>query len=108
TIVYENQKISYSNLHKLTSHCTRMIRDLAKRGERVAIIARDCPEFIISFLATVAAGAVAVPISTMLNAAELKFILDDCKPRVLICTSDQIKKLQLIRKNLSKYAHVLL
>jgi hypothetical protein len=54
------------------------------RGDRVAIVLPDGPLFSISFWGTIAAGAVAVPLNTMLKPEKLKSILSDCDPRLLV------------------------
>lgn len=53
-------------------------------GEHVCILAPDCAEWVTCFFGIFKAGAVAVTPSTMLTSANLAFILDDCRARVLI------------------------
>ena len=52
------------------------------------------------FLGVIAAGAVAVPASTMLTAAELQYVLDHCGARAVVLSSDQIGKLRSVRSGL--------
>jgi long-chain acyl-CoA synthetase len=53
-------------------------------GDRVAILAANCPEWILTFWATVSLGAVAVGLNAWWTAAELKVALDDARPKVLV------------------------
>lgn len=77
-------------------------------GERVAIIARDCPEWIATFLGTTARGAVAVPASTMLNEPDFAYVLNHCEARVLVLSREQLDKLQAVRRQLTHLRHCLL
>src|SRR5262252_7192072 len=47
------------------------------RGERVLIVARDTPCFVAAFLGAMRAGAVPVPISTLLPPKDIAFIARD-------------------------------
>src|SRR6185503_15113830 len=44
----------------------------------------DGPMFSSCFWGSIAAGALAVPVNPMLGAAELRAVLDDCRPRVVV------------------------
>lgn len=54
------------------------------RGERVAILAPNCPEFFELEFACGKIGGIAVPLNWRLTENELAYILGDCSPQVLI------------------------
>jgi long-chain acyl-CoA synthetase len=54
-----------------------------KRGDRIAIAMRNCPDWILIFAAAVHVGAVAVLINSWGSAEELEFTLRDSDPTVL-------------------------
>jgi acyl-CoA synthetase (AMP-forming)/AMP-acid ligase II len=54
------------------------------RGDRVAFILADTPTLAIAFWGAIAAGAVAVPINTLLKPKDHRAILEDCDPRLLV------------------------
>jgi fatty-acyl-CoA synthase len=56
----------------------------AGEGERVALLARNEPEYFEIQLAAQRAGAILVPLNYRLAVTELQAILDDCEPKVLI------------------------
>lgn len=100
-ILFPDGQISYEQLLHLVKRCGGMIRGLGvEPGERVAIVASDCPEWIVSFLGAAAVGAVAVPASTMLTDSELQYVLSHCGAKALVLTPEQLQKLRRIRKNL--------
>ncbi len=53
-------------------------------GDRVALILPDIPLLSIGFWGAIAAGAVAVPLNTLLKPDRLRSILADCDPRLLV------------------------
>ena len=64
-------------------------------GERVAICLRNCPEWCLSFLATVAAGAIAVPLNSLWQSRELAFGLQDSGSKVVVCDIERLQRLNL-------------
>jgi len=56
--------------------------------ERVLIAAADCPEHVVTFLALLRMGAIAVPVSTMYNGAELGELLRDTRARVVVASAE--------------------
>jgi benzoate-CoA ligase len=54
------------------------------RGDRVALLLPDTPLLSIAFWGSIAAGAVAVPVNTLLKPEKVRSILADCDPRALV------------------------
>ena len=71
------------------------------RGDRLAIMAESRPEWVLTDLAVLAAGAVLVPIYPTLSAAQARYILQDCGARmIVVSTSAQLEKIQEVRADL--------
>jgi long-chain acyl-CoA synthetase len=56
-----------------------------QRGDRVALLSANSPEWVVAFWACAAASAVCVPLNAWWRAEELQFALEDSGSRVLIC-----------------------
>jgi long-chain acyl-CoA synthetase len=54
------------------------------RGDRVALSLQNVPEFVIATLAAWKAGAIVVPISPMFKEREVRTLVDDCAPALVI------------------------
>lgn len=67
-----------------------------KKGEKVAILLNNCPEFIIALFAILKAEAVCVPLNVFLSFNELKYILRDSQTKLLISSSDFLENLRKI------------
>ena len=53
-------------------------------GDRVAVFAPNCVEFVISFFGILKAGAIISPVNSAYTERELAFQLNDCGARVLV------------------------
>jgi benzoate-CoA ligase family protein len=81
-ILYEQQTITYGELRDETRRVMGALIALQiGRGDRVAILLADSPEFIASLVAIISLGAIAVPINLALRREDQLFILKDCGAR---------------------------
>jgi len=84
-IVTDEGETSYEELDLLVRRFEAALgRQGVHAGDRVALILPDGPLFSIGFWGAIAAGAVAVPLSTMLKPEKHAAILADCDPRLLV------------------------
>jgi benzoate-CoA ligase family protein len=94
-IISDGREISFAALDDSSARCRWLFKNLGlKRGDRIALIMCDCAEWIVAFLGSIGLGAIAVPCSTMLGAAEIRLILNDCGARMAVITPDQCQLLQ--------------
>lgn len=63
------------------------------KGDRVALLLANGPEFLIVLLASLRIGAIAVPINVREQTPELTEILNDCGASVLVHDADIVEKL---------------
>lgn len=77
-LVYHDQQVTYNELVGWVDAYANMFQASGiKPGERVAICAPNCPEFIYSYLGAVKAGAIVVPLNLMLTLEEVTYIIRD-------------------------------
>ncbi len=78
------------------------------RGDRVAILSENRPEWAISDYAVLSLGALDVPVYPTLPASQIAYILRDCGARViLVSTRDQLAKILEIRGELPELEQVI-
>lgn len=98
-ILYEQQQISYAELREQTLAITRGWRALGvDRGDRVALLLNDSPEFIAAFVSICSYGAIAVPINMGLRPEEQRAILNNCRASVAIVEEDFRESLEAANK----------
>ncbi|MCU1287057.1 MAG: AMP-dependent synthetase and ligase [Acidobacteriales bacterium] len=93
------QKISAKEVYTRVCRTARYLQSWGiAKGERVAIIAENRPEWAIADFATQILGAVDVPIYPTLTAEQTQFILHDSGARVaFVSTEMQARKVQSIQ-----------
>jgi len=101
-ILYEQRQISYAELREQTLAVARGLRALGvERGDRVALLLNDSPEFIASFVSICSYGAIAVPINMGLRLEEQSAILNDCTASIAIVEEDFSESLLQAENELS-------
>ena len=71
------------------------------KGDRVAVLAYNCVEWLEIYAATAKAGLVAVPINFRMLGDDILYILEDCAARGLIVQDELLQSLVGIRDRLS-------
>ena len=64
-----------------------------KKGDRVAVLAENCLEYLVLFVAAQKMGCILVPINYRLAGAEIDYLLKNADPRLLIFESKFAPKL---------------
>jgi len=71
------------------------IRSLIKEGDRCLILSENRPYWLMSDLAVMNAGGISVPIFTTYSSGDYEYILNDCKPSLIIVSNEsQFKKIK--------------
>jgi benzoate-CoA ligase family protein len=97
-LYYKDSAISYETLFGMVKRCAGMLRAAGLGpGDRVAVVATDSPEFVVSFLGAAAIRCVAVPLSTRLSTDNLIYVLRQSGARAVISSLDQVERLGDLR-----------
>jgi fatty-acyl-CoA synthase len=80
-----------------------------QKGDRVAILAYNCVEWLEIYVAVAKAGLVAVPLNFRLLGAEIQYIIEDAEAKAVIIQEDLLGRVDGIRATLpiaqGKYIH---
>jgi acyl-CoA synthetase (AMP-forming)/AMP-acid ligase II len=71
------------------------------KGDRVAVLAYNCVEWLEIYAATAKAGLVAVPINFRLVGDEIRYIVENCEAAAFIVQDDLLEPVERVRPNLS-------
>lgn len=95
-MVYGEQRISYAEHARQVASLAVALREQygVRPGDRVAILAANCPEWVISFWAVVSCGAIVASLNGWWTADEIGYGLTHSDPALLI---GDIKRLARIR-----------
>ncbi len=71
------------------------IKSLIQEGDRCLILSENRPYWLMADLAVMNAGGISVPIFTTYSSNDYEYILNDCKPSLIIVSNnDQFKKIK--------------
>jgi benzoate-CoA ligase len=107
-ILCGERSVTYRALQDGVNRFGNVLKDLGIRTEeRVAFLLPDVPEFALAFFGAMKAGAVAVPLNTLLSPRDYEYLLNDCRARVLVVHSSLADRIEGIRGNLRCVEEVL-
>ena len=88
-ITEDGRALSYGELDRLRLQATRALMALGvQKGDRVAVWAQNCEEWIVAGLAIHSVGAALVPVNTRMRGSEAAYVLEKSGARVLFCAGD--------------------
>lgn len=97
-LYFGHETITYGELLSRVNRLANALRELGiGEDSKVALLLRNVPEFVISYYATLALGAVVVPLCYMCLAEEVEKIVCDSMVETLITNfefNDMVKELQ--------------
>lgn len=92
---YREQIITYNDIRRYVyNYGGYFLHCGLKRGDRLAILLPDQPQYVYAFLGAILVGVVPVLINTRLSLANIKYILDDSGASMLVSTSGWKQKLE--------------
>ncbi len=92
--VYGAETLTFAEVHAKAASLAHYLADKGvKKGDRVAIGMRNYPEWIISFWACQAIGAVVVALNAWWTTAELAYALEDSRPSALLIDGERLERI---------------
>jgi acyl-coenzyme A synthetase/AMP-(fatty) acid ligase len=82
----QERRYTFGDHEKLVASAAAALRDRfgVGPGDRVAILAANCPEWIISFWATVSLGAICVGLNGWWAEDEIRYAVGHSKPKLVV------------------------
>ncbi len=80
------RRYTYAELNARANRLANWMRRLGvEKGDRVSILAHNGVEYLDLFYGLAKIGAILAPLNWRLAAPELVYIVNDCRPKVLLC-----------------------
>ena len=94
-LVYLQQRHGFAETLDLSARLARVLLETygIHKGDRVALCARNCPEWCISYMAVTLIGAVIVPMNSWWKGSEILYGLDDSGARLLLADHARLESL---------------
>ncbi len=89
-LFYFDAVLTYADVDRLSDRLAAALsRRGVARGDRLAIILQNIPQFAIGTIAAWKLGAILVSLNPMYRTQELQKLFADCQPKAVICHDDQ-------------------
>ena len=89
---FGEQRISFRAAHERSDRLARVLGDHGvERGDRVAVMLENGPDYPIAWFAIAKAGALMVPVNVQYRDADLRHVLDHSGARVVLTRSDHVE-----------------
>jgi long-chain acyl-CoA synthetase len=93
-IVYENDRVTFDGFWRATMTLAHALqREGVKKGDRVAIIMRNLPEWPIAFYASAILGAIVTPLNAWWTGAELEYGLVDSGAEFAFVDAERLERI---------------
>jgi len=111
-LIFYGRKISYRELREETDRFGTALCDLGvKKGDKVALLLLNSPQFIIAYFGALKAGATLTPISPVYVSPEIKHQIEDSGATTIVCQDilyDHVEKAEVkldrvILTNIAEY-----
>ncbi len=100
-IYYFGTTLTYKQLHDLTLRFAGALQSLGlKKGDRVAIMLPNCPQFLIAFYGALKAGCIVVQTNPLYVERELIEILGDSRPDTIVTIDILHKRIESVVKEI--------
>lgn len=99
-IFFRDEEITYSQLNDRTRAIASGLMEMGvEKSNNVAMLIPNRVEFMYAFFGIMKAGAVAVPVNTLLKGEEVSYIVNNCEAEAMIVTDEHIELIRSIKQD---------
>ncbi|MEN6374711.1 MAG: AMP-binding protein [Smithella sp.] len=107
--ISDNQRINYNQLNCSVNAVAHLLRQTGiAKGDKVALMLPNIPEFVYCYFATAKLGAVAVTLNVSATAYEISYLLENSDAKVLITLESSGKRYEGIKDKLSSCKNLII
>ncbi len=108
-IVYGTKEITWYELNERINRLANGLRALGvKKGDKIAILFHNTPEFVESNVAIQALGAIPVPANYRYVASELEYLLGNSDSMALIFEEEELPVVEEVRQKVPQVKHFIM
>ena len=95
-LVYEDERTTFAEHYRIACTLSHRLRSTfgVEQGDRVAIVMRNLPEWIMAFWAATLAGAIVVPLNAWWSGEELRYGLEDSGSKVAFVDTERVGRIR--------------
>jgi len=101
-LISEGQRVNYDQLNRHVNSIAQLLRQTGiGKGDKVALMLPNIPEFVYCYFATIKLGAVVVLLNTSSTSHELLYLLENSESKILMTSEVNRKKHEEIQSGLT-------
>lgn len=101
-VIFQKERIKYRELGDWVNRLAcGLVQIGVKKGERVALMLPNCPQYIVAYYAILKTGAVVVNVNPMYVERELEFQLADAGAQIIITLGEILPRIQAVRQKIA-------
>ena len=94
-LVYQDERIPYEGFARASlTLANLLVAKGLKKGDRVALVMRNLPEWPVVFMGALLAGAIVVPLNAWWSGTELAYGILDCGARFVFADAERLARLK--------------
>ena len=95
-LVYEDERTTFAEHYRIACTLAHRLRTTfgIEQGDRVAIIMRNLPEWVMAFWGATLAGAIVVPLNAWWSGEELRYGLEDSGSKVAFVDTERVERIR--------------
>jgi long-chain acyl-CoA synthetase len=94
-LVHGAERVSYDGFARATLKVAALLAESGvQKGDRVALVMRNLPEWPVVFMGATLAGAIAVPLNAWWSGTELAYGILDCAARFVFADAERLARLK--------------
>jgi long-chain acyl-CoA synthetase len=106
-LVHEDERISFEAFHRAVAAFAKVLESKGvKKGDRIAIVMRNLPEWPVAFYAGMSLGAILTPLNAWWTGPELEYGLTDSGSKICIVDAERFDRLAEHFPNCPDLQHV--
>ena len=107
-IVCGERRVSYVELDEAANRLANAFISLGvEKGDRIAMLMVNSPEFVNTYFGIIKAGGVPVPLDVRYKVDELALVVGSCQPKVLVAESDLLEPVVSALSRIEHIKHVI-
>src|SRR5690625_1419854 len=101
-MTYGDELYTYKQLNNMVKNLAAALKDNGiSKGDRVALMLPNCPQYPVSYFATLFCGAIVVQVNPMYQSDELLHVLQNAEVKCLIILEDLLPIVENIKQHTS-------
>lgn len=93
-LLWKDQRVSFGELDRRSGQFARGLAELGvNKGDRVAVMLENCPEYLYAWFGSAKLGAIEVSINTAFKGSILQYILQNCGASAIVIAPNMMQAL---------------